>query len=594
MTQSLKTGGLKRGVLLLGAALLLGQGSLGWAQVGAGGAKVPSATGTGGAVATVDHDASMAAMKILEAGGNAVDAAVAAAATLGLTEPFSCGVGGGGFMVVYLAKEKRVITIDHREMAPASFTPSVFLEGGKPIDFGERVTSGLSAGIPGTVMGWQEALRRYGTKTFAEVLAPAISLAKSGYVVDDYFQSQVKDNQDRFKGFTSSAALYLPGGNLPAVGSKLNNPDMARTYEAIAAGGAGAFYTGAIAQAMVSTVNTPPVAPGSTANVRKGNWTLADVANYEARIRQPTVNTYRGYAVYGMQPPSSGGLTIGETLNILEGYDVAKLSEADAYHRYIEASRLSFADRGAYMADPEYTDVPQSGLLSKEFAATRRALIGEKAAPGAVAAGNPFKFQTDPSIPLLPAPASLEGNDTTHLTVSDAEGNVVSYTFTIETIGGNGMVVPGYGFLLNNELTDFDAVAPHPNIPEAGKRPRSSMSPTIVLKDGKPVLALGSPGGSTIITTVGQAIMNILDRGMTVQAAIDAPRYSQRNGATTTVDQGGEKTELAKALEALGHKWATTDANGKLAVIQFGADGKVTAGAESKRGGGGSALVQKP
>ncbi|CAM3735105.1 gamma-glutamyltransferase [Deinococcus frigens] len=594
MTHSLKKGSFKRGVLLLGTALLLGQGSLSWAQMGSGGAKVSNASGTGGAVATVDHDASLAAMKILESGGNAVDAAVAAAATLGLTEPFSCGVGGGGFMVVYLAREKRVITIDHREMAPASFTPSVFLEGGKPIAFGERVTSGLSAGVPGTVMGWQEALRRYGTKTFAEVLAPAIALAKSGYVVDDYFQSQVKDNQDRFKTFSSSAALYLPGGNLPAVGSTLNNPDMARTYEAIAAGGAQAFYTGAIAQAMVSTVNTPPVVPGSTANVRKGNWTLADVANYEARIRQPTVNTYRGYAIYGMQPPSSGGLTIGETLNILEGYDIAKLSEADAYHRYIEASRLAFADRGAYMADPEYTDVPQTGLLSKDFAATRRALIGEKAAAGSVPAGNPFKFQTDPSIPLLPAPAGLEGQSTTHLTVSDAEGNVVSYTFTIETIGGNGMVVPGYGFLLNNELTDFDAVAPHPNVPEAGKRPRSSMSPTIVLKDGKPVLALGSPGGSTIITTVGQAIMNILDRGMPVQAAIDAPRFSQRNGEKTTVDQGGENSELAKALAAMGHQWSTTDANGKLAVIQFGADGKVTAATESKRGGGGSALVQKP
>ncbi|MDV6373726.1 gamma-glutamyltransferase [Deinococcus arenicola] len=585
---------LKRGMLLLGAALMLGQGSVGWAQMGSGGAKVPTASGTGGAVATVDHDASLAAMKILEAGGNAVDAAVAAAATLGLTEPFSCGVGGGGFMVVYLAKEKRVITIDHREMAPASFTPSVFLEGGKPIDFNERVTSGLSAGVPGVVMGWQEALQRYGTKTFAEVLAPAIALARGGYVVDEYFQSQVKDNQDRFKTFTSTAALYLPGGNLPAVGSKLNNPDMARAYEAIAAGGAKAFYTGAIAQAMVNTVNTPPVVAGSTANVRKGNWTLADVANYEARIRQPTASTYRGYTIYGMQPPSSGGLTVGETLNILEGYDMGKLSEAEAYHRYIEASRLAFADRNAYMADPEYTDVPQTGLLSKEFAAERRKLITDKAGTGPVGPGNPFKFQTDPSMPLLPAAASLEGNDTTHLTVSDAEGNVVSYTFTIESIGGNGMVVPGYGFLLNNELTDFDAVAPHPNVPEAGKRPRSSMTPTIVLRDGKPVLALGSPGGSTIITTVGQALMNILDRGLSPRAAIDAPRYSQRNGATTTVDQGGEKLDLAKALEAVGHKWSTTDANGKLEIIQFGADGKVTAAAESKRGGGGSALVQKP
>lgn len=556
----------------------------------------PVARGTGGAASTVDALATQAAMDILNQGGNAVDAAVAAAAVLGVTEPFSCGVGGGGFMVIYSASTGEVITVDHREVAPASFTPTVFFENNQPIAFAERVTSGLSVGVPGTVLGWEEALRRYGTLPMDLVLEPAIQVAQNGFVVDATFASQIQGNAQRFGAFTSTRELYLPGGKVPAVGSTFRNPELALTYQILASEGSAAFYHGDIARALVDTVNNPPLVENPAIKVRKGNMALSDLARYEVRLRAPTATTYRGYQIYGMGLPSSGGPTIGVALNLLEGYDLSKLPQEQAWHLYLEASRLAYADRGAYMGDPEFVDAPLAGLLSKQYAAERRKAIGEKAQAGAVKAGDPYPFQQDPSIPLKPS-ASLtwnEGESTTHLTVADNQGNVVAYTFTIESTGGNAMVVPGYGFMLNNELTDFDAVIPHPNTPEAFKRPRSSMSPTLVFRDGKPVLALGSPGGATIITTVLQMLVAHLDLGMPIEEALNMPRLSQRNSSTTQVDAGFEKSEMAKKLEALGHKWSPTGEIGAATAIAFGEDGQVTAVAETVRRGGGSAAVQAP
>lgn len=557
----------------------------------------PTATGTGGAAATVDALATRAAMEILAQGGNAVDAAVAAAAVLGVTEPYSCGIGGGGFMVIYLAKEKRVVTVDHREVAPASFSPSVFLgPNGQPIPFAERVNSGLSVGVPGTVKGWEEALARYGTLSLGRVLQPAIRVANQGFTVDATFAAQTQANLERFRYFTSTRSLFLPDGNVPPVGSTFRNPDLARTYLLLASGGSRAFYTGPVAQGVVNTVNNPPVAPGVTANIRPGRMTLADLANYEVRVRQPTVSSYRGYTIYGMGLSSSGGPTIALALNLLEGYDLKALPRERALHLYLEASRLAFADRNAYMGDPEFVDAPLSGLLSKKYAEERRKAISERAADGAVRAGDPYPFQQDPSVPLRPQTQRerWEGEYTTHLTVSDKEGNIVSYTFTIESTGGNAMVVPGYGFLLNNELTDFDVTLPHPNSPEAFKRPRSSMSPTLVFRDGKPILALGSPGGATIITTVLQTLVNVLDFGMPIDQALAAPRLSQRNLQTTGVDGGFERSPEAQALAALGHRWAPTAEIGALTAIAFNPDGSVTAAAEPARRGGGSAAVERP
>lgn len=559
-------------------------------------AKTPVARGTGGAAATISEQATQSAIAILDQGGNAVDAAVAAAATLGVTDPFSCGIGGGGFMVVYLAKEKRVITLDHRETAPAATQPTLFVEGGKEMDFDTAVASGLSVGVPGTVRGWHEALQRYGTMSFEQVLAPAIGVAEQGFVVDTNFSRLVARNEGKFNRFPATSALYLRNGKAIPAGTTLRNPDLARTYRLLASGGVDAFYGGPLANAIVDTVNRPPTAPGIS--VRGSRMTLADLANYETRVRLPVHSTYRGYDLYGMPLPSSGGVTVFGALNLLEGYELASMPRAEVEHLYLEASRLAFADRDAYLADPEYVDAPVAGLLSKDYAGHRRALIDpQRAAPGPVPAGDPYPFQQDPSPSSRPAPRALqpESAHTTHLTVSDKQGNVVAYTFTIEDWGGSGMVVPGYGFLLNNELTDFDFIGPHPNVPEAGKRPRSSMTPTIALKDGRPAFSIGSPGGSTIITTVLQTIINYIDLGMPMDQAIDAPRLSQRNSDTTDIEPGYADSPQAKAPLARGQRWsAQAEEIGAANALVFNVDGTVTAVSEGHRHGVGSAHVQVP
>ena len=563
-------------------------------------AAAPVATGTGGAVATISAQASQSALAILNQGGNAVDAAVAAAATLGVTDPFSCGIGGGGFMVIYLARDKRVITIDHRETAPGTVGPRLFQQDGKPLDFETAVASGAAVGVPGTVRGWHEALERYGSMRFSQVLAPAIAVADGGFRINANFSKLVEQNDKKFRQFAPTSELYLHKGKALPAGTLLRNPGMARAYREIAQGGVKAFYEGPIARAIVDSVNRPPVAKGYA--VRPGAMTMADLANYEARIRPALRSTYRGYELYGMPLPSSGGPTVAHALNILEGYDLESLPRARAEHLYIEASRLAFADRNAYLADPEYVDAPLAGLLSKQYAAERRALIDpRKAAPGAVAAGDPYRYQDDPSIPLRTQPAAAvklapESAHTTHLTVSDKDGNVVAYTFTIESWGGSGIVVPGYGFLLNNELTDFDfdASGPHPNVPEAGKRPRSSMAPTIALKDGKPAFSIGSPGGSTIITTVLQTIVNHVDFGMPMDQALDAPRISQRNALDTSVEPGFTDTAQARALSGFGQRWESpAEEIGAANALVFNPDGTVTAVSEGKRHGVGTALVQR-
>lgn len=556
-------------------------------------AKTPVATGTGGAVATISEQASQSALAILNRGGNAIDAAVAAAATLGVTDPFSCGIGGGGFMVIYLAKDKRVVTIDHRETAPASYTPQVFLENGKPIDFEQAVASGAAVGVPGTVRGWHEALERYGSMGFGQVLAPAIEVAEQGYRVTEIFSQLTAQNEGKFQLYAPTSALYLRNGKAVQPGTLIRNPGMARAYREIAEGGVAAFYEGPIARAIVDAVNKPPFAPGKRA--RPGHMTMADLADYEARIRPPLRTSYRGYDIYGMPLPSSGGATVAEALNILEGFDLKGMPRARAEHLYLEASRLAFADRNAYLADPEYVDAPLAGILSKAYAAERRQGI-QPVAMRTAAAGDPYRYQRDLSVPLRPAPEARlqrENAHTTHLTVSDKDGNVVSYTFTIESWGGSGIVVPGYGFLLNNELTDFDFRGPHPNVPEAGKRPRSSMAPTIALKDGKPAFTIGSPGGSTIITTVLQTIVNYIDFGMPMHEAVDAPRISQRNGAAASVEPGFPGSAQARALERLGHRWETTPAEiGAANALVFNPDGTVTAVSEGRRHGVGAALAQ--
>jgi gamma-glutamyltranspeptidase / glutathione hydrolase len=559
--------------------------------------KQPTATGTGGAVATVDLDASQIGMQVLRDGGNATDAAVATAAALGVTEPYSCGIGGGGFMVVYSARDGSVSTIDSRETAPAAFEPDSFIDPatGAPIPFDQTVTSGLGVGVPGTVRGWEQVLGKFGSKPLSELLQPSIRLASRGFTVDQTYRQQTLDNLARFRDFTSTRETYLKNGKAPAVGSTFRNPDLAATYGRLANEGDAAFYSGQTARAIVDTVRNPPVVAGTSRNVRPGLMRTKDLADYRSLGRAPTVSSYKGLQVYGMGPPSSGGSTVGEALNILEGYPMASLPRDDALHYYLEASRFSFADRGAYLGDPGYVYVPLRGLLSDGFAAERRAPITETAAQSPVAPGDPYPYDGGSGSVNMTSSKAVEGPSTTHLTVSDRWGNIVSYTFTIEQTGGSAITVPGYGFILNNELTDFDPQPGLPNSPDGGKRPRSSISPTIITRDGTPILALGSPGGSTIITTVLQVLVNDLDFGMTLPQAIAAPRASQRNTTTTQAEPAFLSSPEASLLQSEhGQTFTSTPEIGAATGIAFLPGGTVQAAAEPVRRGGGSALVENP
>ncbi|HMJ96340.1 MAG TPA: gamma-glutamyltransferase, partial [Thermoleophilaceae bacterium] len=485
--------------------------------------KQPTAIGSGGAAASVDQAGTQAAIRTLRRGGNAIDAAVAAAGVLGVTEPFSCGLGGGGFMVIRTSKGK-VTTIDGREESPRTMRPDSFWENGAPLAFDAARYSGMSAGIPGTPATWQLALSRYGTWPLARALRPGIRVARDGFTVDQTFVSQIEPNVDWFNDMPSTSAIYLDSDGTPRdEGSTLQNPDLARTYRLLGREGVDAFYRGQLASAMAQAAQHPPKAADANHAWRPGLMTTDDLRRYRAIERRPTQNGYRGLDIWGMGPPSSGGSTVGEALNILEGYQGLAADRVRALHLLLESSRFTFADRNAYLADPDFFDVPLAGLLSDSFAAERRALIDENhAATSPVAPGDPYDNQKKNGKPRRgSATVSHPRQSTTHLVVSDSKGNVVSYTFTIESTGGNGIVVPGYGFLLNNELTDFNFDSTtHPNRVEGGKRPRSSMAPTIVLRSGKPFLALGSPGGSTIITTVLQILFDRIDQGMTLPQAI--------------------------------------------------------------------------
>ncbi len=551
----------------------------------------PTATGTGGAAASVERIATQAAIDTLRAGGNAVDAAVAAGGVLGVTEPFSAGIGGGGFMVIYRASDGKVTTIDSRETAPAAMTPTSFVENNSPLPFDAARYSGLSVGVPGTVEGWAQALERYGTMSLAQLLAARYSRCAARLRHRPDVLRPDEREPDFFDDVPASAALYLdPDGTPRDVGTVFTNPDLARTYERIAHLGPKGFYRGAVADALVETVRNPPVAPTANHIWRAGVMKMRDLHTYTAPERAPTHVRYRGKDVYSMGPPSSGGSTVGEALNILEGYDLSAMPRD-------RCSALLPGGVALFIRRPQR--VPRgSGLF--RCAARRtplQAVRGHAPRPD-------HRYRSDVpspaggSPPVQPGSASLtalRSETTTHLTTSDKWGNVVSYTFTIESTGGSGLVVPGFGFLLNNELTDFNFDSTtHPNRVEGGKRPRSSMSPTIVLQGGKPFVALGSPGGSMIITTVLQLLVDRIDLGLTLPHAIADPRASQRNTLTTSAEPAFIAGPDAAALSARGHSFTSTAEIGAATGIEFLPDGTVLAAAEPVRRGGGSAMVESP
>ena len=404
-----------------------------------------------------------------------------------------------------------------------------------------------------------------------------------------------------FDDIPSTAAIYLDADRSSKdVGTRITNPDMAKTYRLLGRVGVRkGFYSGAVAAAMAKAATQPPTAADADHTWRPGLMTTNDLKRYTAPERAATESSYRGLSVFGMGPPSSGGTTVGEVLNILGGYTPAGASREEILHRYLEASRYTFADRNAYLADPAFFDVPVEGLLSTSFADERRALITDKAAKSPVPAGDPYDNQGSAAKPAAnTATISHPRQSTTHLTVADKRGNVVSYTFTIESTGGNGIVVPGYGFLLNNELTDFNYDSTtHPNRVEGSKRPRSSMAPTIIEKNGKPFLALGSPGGSTIPGTVLQTIVNRIDLREPLPNAIALPRAVERNTATTQAEQAFIDSPEGQSLAAArGHKFAPPAAPGEIGAatgIEFRGK-RFIAAAEPVRRGGGAAGVVKP
>ncbi|QQK78919.1 gamma-glutamyltransferase [Salicibibacter cibi] len=825
-------------------------------------------TGHGGAVASEDVHASEAGMTILEQEGNAVDAAIAVAAAQGITRPYSGGIGGGGMMLIHLAEEDEPIAIDSRSITPASFNDETYInpDTGEIFPSAMRISSGSSFSIPGTVKNWEVALEEYGTMTFAEVLQPAIDVAEEGFVADENFVRETTENQERFDLFTSTRDIYLnDDGSAPEPGDVIQNPDMAHTYQLLAEEGSEVFYEGEIAEAMVDTINDPPVVddPDFEAvssewlteyGVLEGDVTMEDFTNYETVTSDPIHTDYRDYDIYGMPPSSSGGLTVGQTFNMLEHYDLENMSGTEAWHHFMEATRYAFADRRAYTGDPAHSEIPVDELLSDEYTEERITNIdSDRASIGQVPPGNPrseddedffydfaeddgaewdaHKFhridtgpeshpfdasftiedntgqielaeridgrgsaygraaanmnpvednevnlrvradeeeydqrlrlwlngdvwQSGSSVPsngygleintetgelvlqrvidgdlatleridypvetdwhdlrfraednelkisaweaddeepeewlavhelaeedqldeplgrlmmsvinfdyeqtqtffldhieaepvtedsetlAEPSQTSIMANDATpppettsleeetqgvqadeekrikdeediidestiHLAASDDEGNVVSYTSTIVSIGGNGMVVPGYGFLLNNAVygrTPTESPT-HPNYPRPDMRSLSSMAPTLVMEDQSPVLTVGAPGNDSILTTVSQIMMNNLDFDKPLPEAIEQPRLSQRNNFNALAEyeenyMDAETEQQIEELEAMAHLFtANTNEQGIGAAvgIEFSDDGQVTAATEPERRGGGSALVQ--
>ena len=580
---------------------------------GSGGAVTPVATGSGGAVASMDVGASQAGIDVLKRGGNAVDAAVATASALGVTVPWVAGPGGGGFMVIYNARTHSVTTVDGRETCPAACTSTMFVDPstGKPMDYTTASDQPLATGVPSNVATWATALRNYGRLSLGEDLRPAIQVARRGFAVNFDFNQLEQSSLSTLQAYPASRSLLLtPSGNPLPVGTWLRNPDLARTYEMLARRGPSALYDGPIGQAIVQADDHPVLTPGQTVVTQPGIMTTGDLSSYRTRILAPTKVNYRGLDVYGMAPPSSGGSTEGEILNILNGFPLSSEPRVKALFQYIEASRLAYADRNAYVGDPNFVNVPLSGLLDPAFAAERRCLIGDTAATSPVAAGSPFApFSgcNSGSSASSSSAASPEAHHTNNLVTEDKWGDVVAYTNTINFFGGSGQVVPGYGFLLNNELTDFDFApsspgATDPNLPAPGKEPRSSMGPVIALHDGQPQFAIGAAGGSTIIETVVQTLINHVDFGMSLPDALAAPRVAQTNSSSNTSEAEPDfyNIQLAQQLTSqYGEKFSLATGPilpldnypGDATALQMLGHGQAQAIAEPVRLGGGSALA---
>ena len=529
-----------------------------------------------GMIVSQEAAASRVGLDILKRGGNAVDAAVVIGFALAVTLPRAGNLGGGGFMLIYRADLKQTIAVDYRETAPAATTKDVFLDANGQADPFKSRYSGLAIGVPGTVAGLGLAWRKYGSGkfSFADLIAPAIALAREGLTVDDDVADSLPLAAAALGRRPSSARIYLrPDGSVPQTGDHIALDDLAATLETIAANGAAGFYSGPVAQKIVEAVN----AAG-------GRMTIEDLANYRAVERQPVRGTYRGYDVVSMPPPSSGGAHIIEILNILEGFPLAAqgLNSAASLHELAEAEKLAYADRAAYLGDPDFVKIPLAGLTSKTYAEHLRALIApDRSRPAAdIRPGEPERYESD---------------QTTHFSVVDSDGNAVANTYTLNLPYGSGLVAEGTGVLLNNELDDFAAkpdaanayglLGGDANAPGPMKRPLSSMSPTLVLKGGKLMIATGSPGGSTIISTVSQIILNVIDHGLNVAEAENAPRAHDQLWPDELRIERGMSPDTILLLEAMGHKVVLRNAMGSANTIVRTPDGELEGASDLRQRG---------
>jgi gamma-glutamyltranspeptidase/glutathione hydrolase len=493
-----------------------------------------------GVVVAQESRAARIGVEILDRGGNAIDAAVAVGFTLAVTYPRAGNIGGGGFMVIHLAKPERDVAIDYRETAPAAASATMFRDAQGNPDPAKSRDSALSIGVPGTVAGLALALEKYGSGKFtlADLIAPAIDLAEKGVLVEDDLADTLPQARERLKRWPATASIFFNGDQPMHEGDRLIQLDLADTLRAIAKDGPRAFYQGHVA-ALIA---------GSVAKAG-GILNKDDLANYRAIERDVVRGKYRGYDIVTAPPPSSGGVHLIEMLNILEGFDLGRLSREAALHDMIEAMKRAYADRATFMGDPDAVKMPIAGLISKKYAESLRAQIGSRATPSSeIRAGNPAEFV---------------GRNTTHFSVIDRDGNAVSNTYTLNFSYGLGLVADGTGVLLNNELDDFTAkpgtanayglIGYGANLPGPGKRPLSSMTPTIVLKDGKPFLITGSPGGSRIISAVLQVIVNAIDFHLPIDQAVSAPRLHHQWQPDEVDVEPGFAPDVLDALAKRGH-----------------------------------------
>jgi gamma-glutamyltranspeptidase/glutathione hydrolase len=524
-------------------------------------------------VAAANPHAARAGVDMLEAGGSAIDAAIAAQLVLGLVEPQSSGIGGGAFLLHHDPASGETIAYDGRETAPLAATPDQFLtESGEPMGFWDAVPGGLSVGVPGVLRMLEMAHEAHGKLAWARLFEPAIELAEKGFAVSPRLHELIARDELLPKLPAAAAYFYTPSGNPLPVGTMLRNPAYAETLRKIAAGGAKAFYEGEIAEAIVSAVQG--------AGVNPGRMTTADLDAYRPVAREPVCGPYHAWRVCGMPPPTSGGVAVLQMLGILEAHDLGATGPNDprTLHLLAEAGKLAFADRNAFLADPDFVEVPVDALLDRGYLAARATLVDsvealDEAAPGLEKRNGTW--------------AQVEPPSTSHLSVVDAEGRAVAMTSSVENAFGSRLMVRG--FLLNNQLTDFSfrpevEGLPVANRVEPGKRPRSSMSPTLVFDDGGLHLAIGSPGGSRIIGFVVRAVTGVLDHGLGVQEAVELPHAVNRNGATD-LEEGTPAAEAATALEAMGHTVRIRPLTSGLHGILVGPDGGLSGGADPRREG---------